>query len=90
MLVAIPMVIILFVGFFRLDEVIAGPQKKQEWGKRLSNWDREGQVICTDPDGRPSEGVKLISSVPARSSTFVLPGRPRVVRQISDGNHVVD
>jgi hypothetical protein len=82
MLVAIPMVVILFVGFFRLDNIFAGPPKKQEWGKRLSNWDRDGQVICTDPDGRPSEGVQLITAIPARSSMIAPEKRPRVARAV--------
>jgi hypothetical protein len=58
---ALPMVLILFAVFFRLDELIVRPKKSLKrrptasgWG--LSGWDKDGHVVCVDPDGsRESE-----------------------------------
>ena len=49
LLVAIPMVICLFAVLFRLDELLGAPRKPPEPGRRLTNWDRNGMPICTDP-----------------------------------------
>ena len=48
-LLAIPMVILLFAAFFRLDELICGSRKPPEPGRRLSNWDKDGVPVFTDP-----------------------------------------
>ena len=53
LLIAIPMIVILFVGFFRLDELMALPPKKLGRGGKFSDWDESGRPMCTDPDGKP-------------------------------------
>lgn len=52
LLVAVPMIVILFAGLFRLDELLAVPPKKSRQGAKLSGWDEDGRLICADPDGR--------------------------------------
>jgi hypothetical protein len=52
LLVAIPMVGLLFAGFFRLDELVGKPKKAMVTRHRLSSWDEEGRAVCVDPDGR--------------------------------------
>jgi hypothetical protein len=54
-LVAVPFVGILLVGLFRLDEIIASPERARP-GKRLpfSGCDEGGHLVLSDPDGRPS------------------------------------
>jgi hypothetical protein len=52
LLVAVPMVLILFAGFFRLDELWITPRKRKlQQGRRLTDWDENGVPICTDPEG---------------------------------------
>jgi hypothetical protein len=53
LLVAIPFIGLLLVGYFRLDQIIASPKKK---GRRrpMSGMDESGEPIMSDPDGRPS------------------------------------
>lgn len=61
LLIAIPMIGILFAGFFRLDELLGKP-KKQPSGqrRRMSGWDKDGNAVCVDPDGRMhGSGSKL-------------------------------
>jgi hypothetical protein len=48
---AVPMVLILFVCFFRLDELIAKPKKFSKHTQRFSGTDEEGHAICLEPDG---------------------------------------
>ena len=50
-LVAIPMVGLLFVGMFRLDELIAKPQKRPERRRAIAGSDKNGAPLCIDPDG---------------------------------------
>jgi len=52
LLVAIPMLGILFAGFFRLDELL-GRSKKPVKTRRLTvGSDENGRPLCADPDGR--------------------------------------
>jgi hypothetical protein len=54
LLVAIPFLVILFIGFFRLDGMLA---RKKKAGSRASRppsgLDEDGAPIICDPDGRP-------------------------------------
>lgn len=52
LLVAIPMVGMLVIGFFRLDEAICKPEKRIVKGHPLSGWDAGGQPMCIEPDGK--------------------------------------
>jgi hypothetical protein len=51
-LVAIPMVAVLFIGFFRLDELLSRPQRPTELGRSFSRVDQHGNSICIEPDGK--------------------------------------
>jgi hypothetical protein len=51
-LVAIPMVGAMFAAFFRLDEVFSRHRKRQEKGHSLSGWDKDGLLVCIEPDGK--------------------------------------
>lgn len=55
-LVAIPMIGVLFVGVFRLDEIIGRPQKVSLPRKGFSHRDGDGAVVCVEPDGRVDRG----------------------------------
>jgi hypothetical protein len=53
LLVALPMIGILFVGFFRLDEAFGKPKNKQAKRRsQVAGVDPEGRPICIDPDGK--------------------------------------
>jgi len=53
-LVAIPMIGLLFVGVFRLDEIFIKPKKKQTFHCHpLATVDDRGQPVRLDPDGAP-------------------------------------
>ena len=47
------MVGVLFVGFFRLDEMIGRPKKMSERRPLAGGLDYNGMPICMDPDGKP-------------------------------------
>ena len=51
MLVAIPMVGVLFAGFFKLDELFGRPKKPVENRRQMSGLDENGLPVCADPDG---------------------------------------
>lgn len=58
-LVGIPLVGMLMISFFRLDEVFTS--KKKPVGRRqrpASGFDAEGEPILSDPDGRPSNRLR--------------------------------
>jgi hypothetical protein len=52
LLVAIPMVALLLVVFFRLDELVSKPKKPVDNRRRMSGWDKNGLPVCADPDGK--------------------------------------
>ena len=53
LLVAIPMVGLLFAGFFRLDELFGKSRKKPVKTRRpMVGLDENGRPICLDPDGQ--------------------------------------
>jgi hypothetical protein len=58
LLVAIPMIGMLFAGYFRLDELFGKPKKTKEKRRQMTGWDEQGKPICADPDGRPSQRPK--------------------------------
>jgi hypothetical protein len=58
LLVAIPMVGMLFAGYFRLDELLGKPKKTLENRRQMSGWDKDGLPICSDPDGKQSRPLR--------------------------------
>lgn len=55
LLVAIPMVGLLFAGFFRLDELFGKSKKPVKTRRPMVGLDENGRPICVDPDGRVAE-----------------------------------
>jgi hypothetical protein len=53
LLVAIPFVGLLLVGFFRLDEIIASPNRDRAARRPFCGCDEDGYLLLSDPDGRP-------------------------------------
>jgi hypothetical protein len=51
-LLAVPMVGLLFVGYFRLDEFFGKSRTKVEPRKKKLGVDKRGRQIYTDPDGQ--------------------------------------
>jgi hypothetical protein len=52
LLIAIPMITILFAAMFRLDELIGKPPQSQIHTHSLSYWNADGTPVCVEPDGR--------------------------------------
>jgi hypothetical protein len=50
-LVAIPSLVLLFAGFFRLDEVIAAPKRRAKAHFMSGELDEDGRQVIFDPDG---------------------------------------
>ena len=50
-LVAIPMLLVMFASFFKLDEAIFRPAKPKARVRRFSEMNEDGQFICVEPDG---------------------------------------
>jgi len=55
-LVAIPMVALMFAGFFRLDALFSRPPKRPSRYHPLSHWDEDGLLVCVEPDGAWERG----------------------------------
>jgi hypothetical protein len=51
LLVAIPMVGLMFAGFFRVDELVGKSQKTPSHRSQIGGLDERGFPICLDPDG---------------------------------------
>jgi hypothetical protein len=51
-LVAIPFLVFLLIGFFRLDEVFAAPKHRGQARRAPCGIDADGRPILCDPDGR--------------------------------------
>lgn len=51
LLLGLPIVGILLMGFFRLDELVAKPRARATLGHPLSHRDNDGYVVCIEPDG---------------------------------------
>lgn len=61
LLFTVPMVFMLFLAAFRLDIVFATPARSQ--ARRPKHlFDCDGEIILTDPDGRPSGFVRAIGT----------------------------
>jgi hypothetical protein len=60
LLVAIPMVVAMFAGFFRLDEIVSRSRKPIKNGHPLSDWDKDGQPVCIEPDGKRHSGRRHV------------------------------
>lgn len=60
MLVAIPMIGVLVVGFFRLDELVGKPRKVGAPLDQSIGRDADGQPVSLDPDGtvQPARRIK--------------------------------
>ena len=52
LLVAVPMVGLLFAGFFRLDELFGKTKKSVQTRRSMTGWDKSGRPLCADPDGK--------------------------------------
>lgn len=51
LLVAVPLVGILFAGYFRLDELVGKSKKPVKSRRPMVGCDEHGLPICADPDG---------------------------------------
>jgi hypothetical protein len=52
LMVAIPVVCLLLIVVFRLDQVIFRPKQSQKLPRPASGTDKDGEPIVCDPDGR--------------------------------------
>jgi hypothetical protein len=52
-LYSVPLLVTLFLGFFRLDELISTPRQRTVSRPRLTGNDKNGEPLLSDPDGRP-------------------------------------
>ena len=53
LLFGLPMVGVLFICYFRLDELVASPKRRRELIKRYSATEVDGRMVGCDPDGKP-------------------------------------
>jgi hypothetical protein len=54
LLLAIPLVLMVFLSAFRLDQIIARPKRSLDRRRASCGVDEFGESILCDPDGRPS------------------------------------
>jgi hypothetical protein len=63
LLVAVPMIGILVVSFFRLDELVGKTKKRPAQQRRqVAGLDGGGRQICLDPDGTEQPSPQLARS----------------------------
>ncbi len=56
LLFGIPLLVLLFVGFFRLDEVFTSHKKHPSRSRKPIRLSTDaGEPVLRDPDGRPSD-----------------------------------
>jgi hypothetical protein len=53
LLFGLPMVGMLFLGYFRLDELLAAPKQRRASIRKRSVTKIDGRLVGCDPDGRP-------------------------------------
>jgi hypothetical protein len=51
-LIAIPLLLMIFFSLFRLDQIIARPKRPQSRQRPACGIDESGELIVCDPDGR--------------------------------------
>jgi len=56
-LVAVPMMLVLLTGFFRLDQLFAAPKRRNAPRRPPTGTDENGAPILCDPDPLPDPGV---------------------------------
>lgn len=52
--IAIPFLIFMAIGMFRLDELIAAPKRRNARPRTFCGPGQDGYPVLSDPDGRPS------------------------------------
>jgi len=72
LLVAVPMISLLVVGHFRLDELVGKPRKRASRGHALAGMRKDGGLTCLDPDGTAGGQANQRRKLPAERR------RPRV------------
>jgi hypothetical protein len=53
LLYGVPLVGTLFLGFFRLDQIISAPRQSLPSRHKVIGCDSKGEPLFSDPDGRP-------------------------------------
>jgi hypothetical protein len=65
LLVAVPMIGILVVSFFRLDELVGKNKKKPvQQRRKIAGLDGAGRQICLDPDGTEQPVARIVRKKP--------------------------
>ena len=57
-LIAVPFMLTLVAGVFRLDEVFASKKSTARRQRPVIGTDENGQPMLCDPDGRPYSGTR--------------------------------
>jgi hypothetical protein len=58
---AVPLLLALIIGFFRLDEFISSPDRKDRSRRPVAGYDTNGEPLLSDPDGRPWKHTRAAS-----------------------------
>ncbi len=53
-LVGIPLILVLLIALFRVDELISKPKKTIKRRRPPCQMDEDGEPVLSDPDGRQS------------------------------------
>jgi len=54
--VVVPFLVIVTMGIFRLDSILASPRTGEKLMRTIYGNDINGEPVCCDPDGRPWAG----------------------------------
>jgi hypothetical protein len=74
LLVGVPLILLLLIGLFRLDEVFAKPKRRLKRRRPAYSMDEDGEPVLSDPDGRLSSAPILAGNQigPRFLHTFIL------------------
>ncbi len=67
LLIAVPFGLLLLVQFFRLDEVVATARRPKRGVRSFCGPDAVGEMVLTDPDGRPVKSRNAAAPLPPAS-----------------------
>jgi hypothetical protein len=71
LLIAVPLGLLILVQFFRLDELVANARRPKRAARSFCGKDALGEMILTDPDGRPVQSPHANGSPATRLPSAV-------------------
>ncbi|MGP8271470.1 MAG: hypothetical protein ACLQLH_15490 [Terracidiphilus sp.] len=85
-LIGIPLIIVLFIALFRVDELISTPKKSLKRRRPSYQMDEDGVPVLSDPDGLQSRVHSPAGNQPGPSRQSSLDADPLIELAEPPGN----